>query len=379
MADAKVFTVGEMSLPINTRKDLNYVPEVLNSFVMNKKGEDIEMAEAIMLGIKNKMPIMLIGPTGCGKTATIKWLAGKTGNAYRRAQLNGSTGVDEFIGRWLINSEGTFWVDGILTDAMRHGHWLVLDELNAALPEILFVLHSVLDDDGCLTLMEKGNEVVEPHPDFRVFATMNPSDDYAGTKEVNRALVDRFPIVLNVDYPSKGKEMKIICARAGMSETYGQDAAGNRSPIPVRMVEFALAMRKLRNDQKIVFTCSTRQLINWARLTIDRGVKNAAMLVFAGKMEDAERKYLIDELNTKFRDDENISFAKMEEREEKARIEKEKALEAAKAMNASTFVDPAKLAQESGTTLKAVEDAIKASGMVSPSFKPEELENGEVA
>lgn len=373
MAEAKTFKVGELELPVNARKDLTLVPDEM-SFVISKKGEDVELAETIMLGIKNKMPVMLIGPTGCGKTATIKWLASKTRNAYRRAQLNGSTGVDEFVGRWLINSEGTFWVDGILTDAMRHGHWLVLDEINAALPEILFVLHSVLDDDGCLTLMEKGNEIVYPHPDFRVFATMNPSDDYTGTKEMNRALVDRFPLVLNVGYPQKSKELDIICTKAGMAKTYGQNATKSLSPIPTRMVEFAHAMRKLNAEQKIIFACSTRQLINWARLTIDRGVKTAAMLVFAGKMEESERKHLNDELNAKFRDDENLSNDKMVEREEKERLAREAAIEAMKKITTST-AEAEKLAQQGGTTLKDIEANLKGAAMgVSPAFPSEDLE-----
>jgi midasin (ATPase involved in ribosome maturation) len=121
----------------------------------------------------------------------------KTNNGLRRVNLNGATTVDEFLGKMLINEQGTYWVDGVLVSAMQAGDWILLDEINACLPEIAFCLHSLLDDDRMVVLMEYDGRIVRPHPDFRLFASMNPSEEgrYSGTKTL-KSLLDQFPIVI---------------------------------------------------------------------------------------------------------------------------------------------------------------------------------------
>ena len=85
------------------------------------------------------------------------------------------------------------------------------------MPEILFVLHSLLDDDRYIVLAEKNGEIVKPHKNFRLFASMNPSGSYTGTKELNKAFLSRFPIILNVKYPTKANEIKILKQYTKMS------------------------------------------------------------------------------------------------------------------------------------------------------------------
>ena len=98
----------------------------------------------------------------------------------------------------------------MFTMAWKYGFRIVLDELNSALPEILMILHPALDDRRILVLDEKSGEVIPRHPNCRIFATMNPTEDYAGTKEMNQALVDRFAGQIIVDYPDARKERAII-------------------------------------------------------------------------------------------------------------------------------------------------------------------------
>lgn len=296
--EIKEFKIGDAKMPINAR-DNDYAPSEDSKFVLDKASEAI--AEKVLKGAEKDMPVLLIGPTGCGKTSTVKYLAEQTNNGYRRIQLNGSTGIDSFVGRWLINKDGTFWVDGILTDAMRKGHWLLLDEINAALPEILFVMHSIMDDDRRLILDEKDGEMVQPHPDFRLFAAMNPSDEYAGTKELNAALKDRFPIVLEVEYPEEKHEIAIICSHTDLED---KDMSDGRESYAKRMVKFANIIRKHNKDQNMLFHCSTRQLIYWAKLAKDFGVKKAAQMTILNKADIEERKKMVDELNKLFRNDE---------------------------------------------------------------------------
>lgn len=288
------FTIGKARMPVESA-DGKYTPKE-DVFILDKN--NMSFAELILKGAEKNMPVLLTGPTGCGKTATVKWLASKTRNNYRRIQLNGSTNVDSFVGRWLLKHDGTFWVDGILTDAVRNGHWLLLDELNAALPEILFILHELMDS-GRLTLDEKDGEVIEAHPNFRLFAAINPWEDYAGTKELNRALIDRFQIILDVDYPSIDHEIKILEAHTGMKDE--KTPEGTDSVIR-RMVTIASVLRKQHKEQKLVFNCSTRQLINWAKLIPDYGVIESANISVVNKAEEkTDRQVIQDQIKLHFR------------------------------------------------------------------------------
>ena len=151
----------------------------------------------------------------------LRYLAAKTQNGFRRVNHNGATTVDDIVGKILINREGTYWVDGALVDAMRHGYWYLADEINASSAEINFVYHSLLDDDSYLVLTEHNGEIVRPHPDFRFFAAMNPSTDYVGTKELNRALLSRFA-VLRMDFPPPEVEALILRTRAGIPKAIGE-------------------------------------------------------------------------------------------------------------------------------------------------------------
>ena len=142
-----------------------------------------------------------------------------TNNGFRRVNLNGMTTVDEFVGKLMINEQGTYWVNGILVDAMQSGDWLLIDEINACLPEIAFCLHSLLDDDRMIVLSEYDGRIVKPHPNFRLFASMNPHEDrrYGGTKPLNEALLDRFPVTVKMNYLPSTRKSKSSCSRAGIA------------------------------------------------------------------------------------------------------------------------------------------------------------------
>lgn len=297
----KVFQIGKTEVPINTKDDELVPQEQL--FLMEKSREDL--VEKILKGVQMNFPVLLIGQTGSGKTSMVKYLAYKTHNPYRRLQLNGATGIDNFVGRWLINDKGTYWQDGILTMAMRKGEWLLLDELNAALPEILFILHMVMDDEQMLLLDEKDGEIVRPHPNFRLFASMNPSEDYAGTKELNRALVDRFPIILEVAYPEPKEEMAIVSAHTKLKDDREKkEGIIIKKSILERMVELATTLRQMNENALLVFTCSTRQLIYWGKLIPNYGVKKAAEITLLNRADKEDRVKIKDEINKLFRDSE---------------------------------------------------------------------------
>ncbi len=208
-----------------------------------------DIKESLETAVEHNLPVLLVGDTGTGKTSFVRELAQIRGKELIRINLTGQTGVDELIGKYLANATGTYWVDGLLTLAMKTGDWVVLDEINMALPEILSKLHSLLDDDRKIVLNEKEGEIIRPHDNFRFFATMNPCDEYAGTKELNKAFLSRFPIVIEVAYSAK--ETDIIVERTNI----------NRN-IATKLVRIAKEIRSQKKKEAgITYTCSTRDLI----------------------------------------------------------------------------------------------------------------------
>lgn len=280
-----------IKVPINTQADASYIPSTPHPFIDNNG-----ILSTIAYAINNNLPVLLIGETGTGKTSAIRDLAHKTQNAFRRLNLNGSTTVEEFVGKILINRDGTYWVDGILTDAMRNGHWLLIDEVNAALPEILFVLQSLLDDDGYIVLAEKEDkEIVRPHPDFRIFATMNPFEDYVGTKELNKAFLSRFPITIKVDYPKKEQEIVIVKERYPTLE----------DSIVQSMVEVAHSARQSKENEDIDFVFSTRDLLQWANVFLHtQSARKSAQMTFIPKCNKNDAKAIGQFISLNFTEDE---------------------------------------------------------------------------
>lgn len=225
-------------------------------------------------------PVLLIGETGTGKTALIRELARQSKQELVRVSINGSIGTEEILGKWLAKDGSTYWQDGVLTMAMKEGFWIVFDEINAALPEVLFALHSLLDDDRKILIPEKSNETVRPHKNFRFFATMNPTEDYAGTKDVNRALLSRFHAVLNVSVLPEIEESKLLYSQVGLEE---QNC--------IKLVKFGTALREEKKKNNIFYFCSTRDLVQAAKLqktglTFEVSVEHA----ICNKMSAGERK-----------------------------------------------------------------------------------------
>ncbi len=249
--EKKWFKVSKrVSLPINKEHiDPNFIPKEI-VFEDNKK-----IVEQVAVAISYKMPVLLIGETGTGKTSLVRHLAFNTDNGFVRVNHNGGTSVEDIVGRWIINGKGqTEWVDGLLIMAMKKGYWFLADEINAAGAEINFLYHSLLDDDGRVILAEKGDEVVIPHPNFRFFGAMNPPTEYAGTKELNKALMSRF-MVCRVDFPPPKVEQKILTSRAGIDNAVSE-----------RMVRFAGEVRTMHGKEEVHFVLSTRDLLMWATM-----------------------------------------------------------------------------------------------------------------
>lgn len=206
--ESKSIKIGNITLPIIPPK----------TTLVNSLAE----LETLALSIQQNLP------------ALVRHLASLTQNAFRRLNLNGSTTIEELCGHYTADdkSTGLRWIDGILPEAMKNGYWLCLDEINAALPEILFVLQSVLDDDKFLVLPEHENEVIKQHAPH--------IDDKT----------------------------------AGLMVRVGKGKASN----------------------SLSFICSTRELINWAKLTQFMPVKQSSELALLNKAELASDKKTIEDI-----------------------------------------------------------------------------------
>jgi MoxR-like ATPase len=274
---SKMIAIGSVNVSVNHDNTSPYIPRE-QFYIAPSQG----YLEKIAYAVVRDLPVLLIGETGVGKTLAVRYLAWKTNNGLRRVNLNGATTVDEFLGKLLINEEGTYWVNGVLVDAMLAGDWILLDEINACLPEIAFSLHSLLDDDHMVVLMEYDGRIVRPHPNFRLFASMNPSEEsrYGGTKTLNEALLDRFPVVMRMDYLSEEEEIDAVMAQSG----------NDNRDVVTRMVQVARDVRDAIHNEKVFGSFSTRRVIDWSRMSMQFDICESARYTVLSKLTkyDAE-------------------------------------------------------------------------------------------
>lgn len=246
------------------------------------KGQE-QLLKSLRAATSTNPPIscLLIGETGTAKTTAIKQIAEEHGKEFIRVNLSGHTDIADLVGRWVVKGSAMEWVDGILTYAMTNGAWINFDEINAALPETLFVLQSVLDNGLQLRLLDKDGTLIHAHPDFRFFATMNPAGGlYGGTKDMNAALLDRFGMVFEVTYVDPATEKGLLIEAC---PALPEDRA-------ITMVDFANKVRVLKAGEKIMRSVSMRALLQWAELTPILGFYDAFIVAVLNKFTDAEEQ-----------------------------------------------------------------------------------------
>lgn len=150
-----------------------------------------DVCRAMVLGAP-KFPVLLQGPTAAGKTSIVVHLASQTGNELIRINNHEHTELTEYLGSYVATPDGSLvFSEGPLVRAARQGHWILLDELNLAPPDVLEALNRLLDDNREILVPETG-EVVKAASGFRLFATQNPPGLYGGRKELSRAFRSRF-------------------------------------------------------------------------------------------------------------------------------------------------------------------------------------------
>lgn len=204
----------------------------------------------------NRMPMMLKGPTGCGKTRFVEYIAWKLNKPLISVSCHEDMTASDLVGRYLLDAEGTVWHDGPLTLAVRYGAICYLDEIVEARQDTSVVIHSLTDNRRILSL-EKKNEVIKAHPDFQIIISYNPGYQNI-LKDLKESTKQRFGAI-DFNYPEPEIEANIIMHESGVDKEIAQ-----------KLVKISDRSRNLKG-QGLDEGASTRMLIYAAQL-ISKGI-----------------------------------------------------------------------------------------------------------
>ncbi|CAG9859623.1 unnamed protein product [Phyllotreta striolata] len=304
IGDAKAIK-AVLNKPIPQPEDNQYIP--FEGYWV-KKGqleptvpEDYILTESVRRNLKDlvrvvsigRLPVLLQGDTSVGKTSLITYLAKSSGNKCVRINNHEHTDLQEYVGCYVADSEGKLaFREGLLVEAMRKGHWIILDELNLAPSDVLEALNRVLDDNRELFIPET-QETVKADPNFMLFATQNPPGVYGGRKMLSRAFRNRFVELHFNEIPHKELET-ILHRRCRMAPSYAKKIINVVAELQSRRrgsAAFAgkqgfITLRDLfRWGERYRLAQNTGKLYDWDQHLADEGY-----LVLAGKVRKFEEK-----------------------------------------------------------------------------------------
>ncbi|MFI0458618.1 MAG: CbbQ/NirQ/NorQ/GpvN family protein, partial [Candidatus Thiodiazotropha endolucinida] len=216
-------------------------------------GNEVEMYQA---AYDARMPVMLKGPTGCGKSRFVEYMAYKLNKPLITVACNEDMTASDLVGRFLLDINGTKWQDGPLTVAARIGAICYLDEVVEARQDTTVVIHPLTDHRRELPLEKKG-ELVKAHPDFQIVISYNPGYQSL-MKDLKQSTKQRFG-GMDFDYPETNIETEIV-----------QHEGGVDTEIAGKLVQIAQRSRNLKGhglDEGM----STRLLVYAAQL-VSKGI-----------------------------------------------------------------------------------------------------------
>ena len=255
---------------------------------------DPDTTLAILAGFSHNRRVMIQGYHGTGKSTHIEQVAARLKWPAVRVNLDSHISRIDLIGKDAIKlREGvqiTEFHEGILPWALRNPVAIVFDEYDAGRADVMFVIQRVLEHDGKLTLMDQ-NEIIQPNPNFRLFATANTvglgdtTGLYHGTQQINQAQMDRWSLVATLNYLSVEAETSIVLAKA---PNYNTDAG--RKTIK-QMVTVADLTRTAFMNGDLSTVMSPRTVIAWAQnAEIFGSMGYAFRLSFLNKCDELERQ-----------------------------------------------------------------------------------------
>jgi len=194
-----------------------------------------------------RLPVMLKGPTGCGKTRFVQHMAWRLRRPLITVACTEEMSASDLLGRYLLDDGATRWQDGPLTIAARWGALCYLDEVVEARQDTLVVIHPLTDDRRLLSLPAR-SETLKAHPEFHLVVSHNPGYQSA-LKDLKPSTKQRFA-ALEFDYPARHQEIEILVHETALARDLAE-----------RLVSVAEAARRLKGhglDEGI----STRMLVH---------------------------------------------------------------------------------------------------------------------
>ncbi len=218
------------------------------------------------------IPAALKGPTGCGKTRFVSYMAWKLGRPLVTVSCHEDLTASDLVGRYLIQGDETLWVDGPLTAAVRHGAILYLDEVVEARKDTIVVIHPLADHRRVLTI-DKLAQVLKAPDDFMLVVSYNPGYQSV-LKEMKQSTRQRF-VSLDFEYPPPENERRVVVAESGVGEDVAQ-----------KLVKIGEKIRNL-TDRGLEEGVSTRLLVYAARLVAQGiGPRDACDAAFTRALTD---------------------------------------------------------------------------------------------
>ncbi len=176
------------------------------------QGDECEVFRA---AYRKQMPLLLKGPTGCGKTRFVAHMAAALGRPLYTVACHDDLSAADLIGRFLLKGGETEWVDGPLTRAVREGAICDLDEVVEARKDVAVVLHPLTDDRRMLPI-ERTGEVLEAGPQFMLVASYNPGYQNI-LKSLKPSTRQRF-LAIDFDFPAPDREIEIVVNETGLAK-----------------------------------------------------------------------------------------------------------------------------------------------------------------
>ncbi len=264
--------------------DMPNVPEIDTAYQF-----DHDTTLALLAGFSFNRRVMIQGFHGTGKSSHIEQVAARLNWPCIRINLDSHVSRIDLLGKdMIVLKEGkqiTEWKEGLLPWAIQNPVALVFDEYDAGRPDVMFVIQRVLESEGRLTLLDQ-NQVIRPHPAFRLFATANTvglgdtTGLYHGTHQLNQGQLDRWNIVTILNYLHHDEEVKIITAKV---EGLDKSEISN-------MVKIADLTREGFKNGDLSTLMSPRTVISWGEnMQIFKDRELAFRLSFLNKCDELER------------------------------------------------------------------------------------------
>ena len=267
----------------------DYVPEIDEAYQF-----DSETTLAILAGLKYNLKVLVQGYHGTGKSTHIEQVAARLNWPCFRLNLDGHLSRLDLVGKDAIKlQEGkqvTAFQEGILPWALQQPMLLVLDEYDAGRPEVMFVIQRLMEKDGVLALPDQ-NRVIRPDASFRLMGTSNTvglgdaTGLYQGTHQLNQAQMDRWNMVVRLNYLPEEQETNIILAK--------HPELHNQKDLVAKMVRLAGLTRTGFIAGDISTLMSPRTVLMWAEnYQIFADLYQSYRLTFANRADEADAQTL---------------------------------------------------------------------------------------